>query len=88
MRIKVIDNATLTLYLLRPYNINITGISMEQDIKIRLDNIYHNKLKELATLESYSLEKTTEIIVMKYLDSLKIDGMIGKLDRPKSKLEA
>ena len=88
MRIKVIDNATLTLYLLRPYNINITGISMDQDIKIRLNNIYHCKLKELATLESYSLEKTTEIIVMKYLDTLKIDDMIGKLDCPKSTLEA
>ena len=61
---------------------------MDQDIKIRLNNIYHCKLKELATLESYSLEKTIEIIVMKYLDSLKIDGMIGKLDCPKSTLEA
>ena len=61
---------------------------MAQDIKVRLNDVYHNKLKELATLESYSLEKTTEIIVMKYLDSLKIDGMIGKLDCPKSKLEA
>ena len=61
---------------------------MEQDIKIILNDVYHNKLKELATLESYSLEKTAETIVMKYLDSLKIDGMIGKLDCPKSTLEA
>ena len=64
------------------------ALTMEQDIKIRLNNIYHCKLKELATLESYSLEKTTEIIVMKYLDTLKIDDMIGKLDCPKSTLEA
>ena len=53
---------------------------MEQDIKIRLNNIYHSKLKELATLEHRSLQDTSEIIIMKYLDSLKIDDMIGKLD--------
>ncbi|MEA0971356.1 hypothetical protein Megvenef_01332 [Candidatus Megaera venefica] len=61
---------------------------MAQDIKVRLNDVYHNKLKELATLESYSLEKTTEIIIMRYLDTIKIDGMIGKLNCSKSTLEA
>ena len=61
---------------------------MAQDIKIILNDVYHNKLKELATLESYSLEKTTEIIIMRYLDTIKIDGMIGKLNCSKSTLEA
>ena len=59
---------------------------MKQDIKIGFNDIYHNKLKELATLERHSLEKTAEIIIMKYLDSIKIDDMIGKLDQPKSTL--
>jgi hypothetical protein len=60
---------------------------MKQDIKIGFNDIYHNKLKELAILEGHSLEKTAEIIIMKYLDSIKIDSMIGKLDQPKSTLE-
>jgi hypothetical protein len=49
LQLKNIDNDTLTLYLLCQYNMS-QALPMEQDIKIRLNNIYHCKLKELATV--------------------------------------